>query len=1404
MSTPLIAQDILIQQKTASVTEVPTGQYFTYVINFACDNTTDQTPCQNVVITDVLPLGVELNGPDAVSAFSITNPGTQLTVVNYQQGGAPDFSELAELSLNLGDIAPGDAGVLIINARYQGYGAIPDGYTTTNTATITSDNDVLTTNNSGSVDVEATASSPWEVRKVVEPGSVNANTSETEAALDNPVFYTLGFDGGSNSRQGAAYYGVQENSGGLALYNPFIVDILEVGLACDDIDTDLTTSGFVCLAPGETDANTGYINTSLTQFAVVWDLDDDAIDICGTGPGNNGGTSDPLVVNNPCPGAFRCPEFADSEEWRNGIVNFSQCAITLAVIYRISDGFSANDMPVNQVELWGQNPEGPNLAEPGANALQDQDIRPVTLIPAGPAGVFDKEVLSFARSDDDSTFVGDFARWSIILTNTGNIALTNVSLIDTLAVEDSVDGLGVFFTGYSSTYGFTLYYSDGSSETIDGLSGDINANSPNSTGQDGLDPINDFTVPPGGHVDSILLVLDDPLLPGQRVLWQINTLIEPTRNGDDMNTASYDNPMLDPDPDAGLQLAGSMVEFNEFVTNCAGFRSDQISGSDCDELPITIPAILTQPTKLLSPSTPSVNGDVITFGLNPNITFGSVNATSLTLQDTLPAFLEFVPGSVRLADFTQNPLEDTDAAFNRNNIVITGSNVFPHPTDPTRQIVEITISGTSGELDIINWVQFVGNRATPAFDVVIGEDHLAGTFTNDFCFSAYEDAGTPANWFGRFGTAAPGPQLFFDNSPGTARKASTTYQVIALPSGEARKLSDADITPSVSVSPGVQRGTPGSTATFTLIFENAGNEELINLSIVDLLPLPGDVGPTTLTPRGSDFEPIFLGNFQSNLLSDGVPTPVTPDIFYSTSINPCRSEYILGMAPPFPAGCVDDFTLIPPADLADTRAFGLQFGSLAIPPGDSIVVTFDVQFPTPDPIGIAWNSFSWIGEGDVSGVSVGAEAPRVGITTEELPMSLGSTVFNDLNNNGLLDGMEMGISGVMVELLFDANGDGVIDGDETTPLAVATTDPDGNYFFGELQPGRYLVQIPATEFAVGAVLEDATSSVDAATSSMDNQVDNDDNGLQSGGASTTVTSPFIFLDLGLEPTDGTGANDESGSGSTQDNLVVDENGDMTVDFGFFTPIEPVAVGDTVFFDMNANGLQDAGDTGVEGVTVTLFTADGIEVTLDASGEPVMPATTDPNGFYEFINLPPGDYFVVFDIATAAGGDFYDFTGQNAGGDEANDSDADPDTGQSDNTGVLEPGENFSDLDAGVICNVSAEAGTGRTICSTASIDLTSIGATFTPIGVMAADAPPFGATWTSSGDGTFDGAGRFGTATTYTLGANDIAAGSVVLTLRTDDPTLAPFDAINCGAIEDQVTFIILKVDCGQFLWGGN
>ena len=219
--------------------------------------------------------------------------------------------------------------------------------------------------------------------------------------------------------------------------------------------------------------------------------------------------------------------------------------------------------------------------------------------------------------------------------------------------------------------------------------------------------------------------------------------------------------------------------------------------------------------------------------------------------------------------------------------------------------------------------------------------------------------------------------------------------------------------------------------------------------------------------------------------------------------------------------------------------------------------------------------------------------------------SIGDFVWEDYNNNGIQDAGEPGLAGITVTL-------------SGTHSDVATTDANGHYLFSCLPHGTYTVTFGSP-----------------------------------GG--TYVPSP--------SNQGGDDAKDSDPVGGVVSGIVlsVGEN-DLTIDAGFFNP---ACLGDFVWEDYNNNGIQDAGEPGIAGVTVTL--------TLPGGGTKV--TTTDANGAYSFCDLPKGDYCVSF--ATPSGG--YKPSAANQGGDDA--ADSDPVAGQV--CGInLSPGERDSTIDAG--------------------------------------------------------------------------------------------------------------------------
>jgi hypothetical protein len=215
------------------------------------------------------------------------------------------------------------------------------------------------------------------------------------------------------------------------------------------------------------------------------------------------------------------------------------------------------------------------------------------------------------------------------------------------------------------------------------------------------------------------------------------------------------------------------------------------------------------------------------------------------------------------------------------------------------------------------------------------------------------------------------------------------------------------------------------------------------------------------------------------------------------------------------------------------------------------------------------------------------------------PNRLGDLVWVDTNRNGLQDSGEPGVPGMTV-VLRSGNDE----------VARTTTDPNGNYLFDKLPDGDFVVcfdrgTLPA-DYA-GYLLTKPNAGDDAADSDAD--------------PATWCTPPAT--------------------------LSADHPEDLTLDAGIRPPNR---LGDLVWVDTNRNGLQDSGEPGVAGVTVTVKKPDGTVVGT---------TTTDPNGNYVFDKLPDGDFVVCFDRATlpAQYAD-YQLAVPNAG-DDTKDSDADP-------------------------------------------------------------------------------------------------------------------------------------------------
>jgi protocatechuate 3,4-dioxygenase beta subunit len=259
-----------------------------------------------------------------------------------------------------------------------------------------------------------------------------------------------------------------------------------------------------------------------------------------------------------------------------------------------------------------------------------------------------------------------------------------------------------------------------------------------------------------------------------------------------------------------------------------------------------------------------------------------------------------------------------------------------------------------------------------------------------------------------------------------------------------------------------------------------------------------------------------------------------------------------------------------------------------------------------------------------------------GIHTGDITLgkaTLGDKVWYDMNNDGIQDPTELGVPSVTATLY---GSDGI------TPLKTTQTDALGNYIFTGLDAGQYCVGF--TSLPSGFTI----SPKNADAQNIDGEVNSDVN-------AGTQKTDLVNLGAGEDK--------------------------MSVDMGIAPAAGLASLGNYVWFDLNQDGLQNTGEPGVPGVTVTLY---------DASNAVLKTTTTNGQGNYVFAGLTPATYSVGFSNLPEG----YVFTLLNSdalGLNGAVNSDADPINGLT-TTVSLSAGEHNPNLDAGITSQIIASVG----------------------------------------------------------------------------------------------------------------
>lgn len=284
--------------------------------------------------------------------------------------------------------------------------------------------------------------------------------------------------------------------------------------------------------------------------------------------------------------------------------------------------------------------------------------------------------------------------------------------------------------------------------------------------------------------------------------------------------------------------------------------------------------------------------------------------------------------------------------------------------------------------------------------------------------------------------------------------------------------------------------------------------------------------------------------------------------------------------------------------------------------------------------------------------SCNADVTGLAFGNQLIPNAVGGVKYEDLNDNGRQDPGEPPLAGVTITLTPAAGGTA-----QTT-----VTDANGNFLFTNLTPGNYVLtetvpsgftqtqpgtatgSIPVTLTAGGSSIANAFGNfrgILTGTISGAKFLDINGNGVrdpgEAGQAGVTITlaGPAGFASrTAVTGTDGTFSFTNLPFG----NFTLSE----TVPAGFrqTAPAAPGTIAASLFFlqstsannlfgnqavggsiagtkfnDLNGNGIRDAGEPGLAGVTIRLQPPTGVPLT----------ATTDSAGNFSFTGLNAGTY-----------------------------------------------------------------------------------------------------------------------------------------------------------------------------------
>lgn len=318
---------------------------------------------------------------------------------------------------------------------------------------------------------------------------------------------------------------------------------------------------------------------------------------------------------------------------------------------------------------------------------------------------------------------------------------------------------------------------------------------------------------------------------------------------------------------------------------------------------------------------------------------------------------------------------------------------------------------------------------------------------------------------------------------------------------------------------------------------------------------------------------------------------------------------------------------------------------IEIPLGDMHAVDYDFgEVRTAKIGGYVYHDTNYNGQRD-SG-DIGIENVRLRLTgTDAFGNAHDVIGFTDANGHYCFDALPPGTYSVteiqpedftdFEETVGSVGGTPVGDmpsNDRFTQITVGSEDEGVNYNFGEIKLGSISGHVhittpdgrcvgpdsPEYRAIEGATvrLQDSTGQTWTTTTDEDGQYKFD--GLRAGNYTVVEVTPSGYLD-GAEQV-GTINGVQVGTLSANDTISDIQLGQGVDAVNYdFCEREPAQICGVVYHDRNNNGIQDAGEEGIAGVTLRLMDSD-----LNFTGDEV---TTNADGSYCFTELVAGEYHI---------------------------------------------------------------------------------------------------------------------------------------------------------------------------------